>query len=93
MKSAIVITDQCKQVVLTPENETDKAVLSAFKVKDKDKIQIYVGSFYDTDTSPYYATYKSSHLQRCEGGWVREYRDSDSVIIVVDNIEIEQEEP
>lgn len=78
MKASLVITDDIKQVVLTPETKTDKTILEAIKGKD---ISIHVGSFWDG--SMYGERYKSSTLQECQGGWVREFESKDSVILVI----------
>ena len=82
MKAALVITEDVRQIVLTPENEIETKILSVMKGTEKQQMDLFVGSFYDA-TNYQYAPYKSSVLQECEGGWIREYSSKDSLIIVV----------
>ena len=74
MKVAIYF-DGVGQLVLTPENETEKRILDAI-YQDVDRVtigepiakaSIYRGSFY-----------------ACAGGWVRESADRDSLIVRIE---------
>jgi hypothetical protein len=85
MKASLVITNDVRQVILSPENETEKKILSAIKGTEKADVDIHVGSFWDG--SMYGHSYKSSRLQACQGGWTREYSDADSVILVIKDAE------
>lgn len=85
MKTAMVITGDTQQVILSPENEIDKQVIEAIRGKEGGKaMSLHVGSFWNEDRygSRYYS-YKSSILQACQGGWLREYADAKSLIIVL----------
>lgn len=69
MKTTFLIQDGIKQLVLTPESETEKAIFKMFP--DGAELSIKRGSFFN----------------KCEGGWVREFSDDDSLMLVMkDNI-------
>ena len=61
MKSAILIMEGVKQFILTPETEEEEKILQVFKENEND-ISIFHGSRF--------------HLDKCQGGWYRQYSDS-----------------
>ena len=68
MKLAVYIEGDYKQIILTPENDEEKNILSVFEEK-ADEIRtatITTGSFY-----------------HCQGGWVREGSSKESVMLIL----------
>lgn len=75
MKAILLTKEDRQQIVLTPENDFEKEIISLFaskttypqsiKEKSETAASIYLGEFYD-----------------CQGGWTREGKSKDSLIIV-----------
>jgi len=79
MKTAIIIADGIKQIMFTPENNSEKQALKMITPDDDIKLDIHTGTFYDN--SP-----KSSEgyvVQKCQGGYLRAYKDVDSLMLVL----------
>ena len=82
MKTTIIIKNNFKEVVLTPEDDTEKDAIDLIIKKDysigscgkPDKLikglKAYRGEFYN-----------------CQGGWMREGSGDDSLILVFDDKE------
>lgn len=79
MKTTIIIKNNFKEIVLTPEDETEKEAIDLIVKKDysvgvgvPDRLvkglKAYRGEFY-----------------HCEGGWMREGSGDDSLILVFDD--------
>lgn len=67
MKTAIYITDNTTQIVLTPENDFDKLVVERFKTRKAEQpvqIGVRIGEFYE-----------------CRGGWFRQGSNEDSLML------------
>lgn len=92
MKTALVITGETQQVILSPENDVDKQVITAMKGKEglNGSIELKIGSFWEDCNYGNFHTYKSSVLQRCQGGWIREFASADSLIIILTKKELTQ---
>jgi hypothetical protein len=68
MKTALIMKDRVRQIVLTPEDEDEEQILKMF-AKEGFTINQYFGGFY---------------LDQCRGGWLREYeefKDKESLIL------------
>jgi hypothetical protein len=79
MKTAIVFTNDKRQLVLTPEDEYETALVKMMfpyrssevgEPQYKLKANLHLGSFYN-----------------CQGGWYRESKDDDSLIFVFEKDE------
>jgi len=80
MKTTIILHDNIKQVVFTPENETEKQALKMFSPNDNISLAIKEGSFYGykEGAKPF-----SVDVAMCQGGYMRAWDSSDSVILVL----------
>ena len=77
MKTTIIISDGVKQIMFTPENDSEKEALRMFKADDKIELAIKFGSFH---TSYQPEGYKTA---MCEGGYLRTWVDSNSIMFVL----------
>lgn len=85
MKTAIYIADGVLQVVLTPEAEQEKAILTL--VEKKNLVKIYRGSFYECQGG-------WVRQQALSSGFYGEADHSDkSLILVLKEPEVEAEPP
>ena len=81
MKAALVIADNIKQVMLTPENDAEKQILGLFRIHSQVlEVDFKIGNFYGRHTPPSAHGYR---VTQCEGGWLRAYEDADSLMIVI----------
>jgi hypothetical protein len=77
MKCAVVLADGVKQVMLTPETANEKMALSMIGVEDDIHVERKEGKFFDEATS------KGYNVALCQGGYLRAYEDSDSLMLVL----------
>lgn len=71
MKVTLVIKDKQKQIVLTPESEEEKSIFQLFAPANVEKnIKIYQGQY---------------EVDKCVGGWMREFERNDSIILYLEN--------
>lgn len=77
MKTAIIISDGVKQVMFTPENDSEKQALKMITPDDDIELAVKTGSFH--------ASYKPAgyHVGMCQGGFLRAWDDEDSVMLVL----------
>lgn len=81
MKAAIVITNELKQIMLTPESDVDKMILEAITPSDDISIEIKNNvSFYDHNSTPQCVGY---NISKCAGDYLRAYESSESVMLVL----------
>lgn len=66
MKITFLIHENTKQLVLTPELDSDRAIFKLFG--SPEKVKVYKGGFFD----------------ECQGGWMRQYPNEDSLILVIE---------
>ncbi len=78
MKCAIVIADEVKQVMLTPENDSEKQALKMITPDDNISLAIKEGTF--ADTKPSAAGYS---VGMCKGGYLRAWDNKDSIMLVL----------
>jgi len=77
MKTAIILTEGVKQIVFTPENDSEKFALSLITPNDDMELLIKNGSIGDNYLKPFTAT-----VSECQSGFLRVFSDTDSRIIV-----------
>lgn len=79
MKTAIIISDGLKQIMLTPENESEKLALKMITLDDEINLEAKSGTLYDN--APNCA--KGYVVQKCQGGYLRAYESNDSLMLVL----------
>lgn len=79
MKTAIIIADGIKQVMFTPENESEKQALKMFTPQDDINVEVKTGTFYSNlpDSARGYV------VQKCQGGYLRAYESEESLMLVL----------
>lgn len=77
MKTAILITEGVKQIMLTPENDAEKEALSYISPKDDIHTLIKTGAFYDGEQV------FGVDISKCQGGYYRAYDHKDSVMFIL----------
>lgn len=82
MKVAIVISDDVKQIVFTPENDSERQALRMISPNDNIDLAIKEGKMFDyyagDNTKPFHGNFS-----RCGGGWLRMYEDKESVMLIL----------
>lgn len=76
MKCAIVLTDGIKQIMLTPENDSEKQALRMITRDDDITIETAWGTFYDSRPLGY-------DVSECGGGYLRGFRSDESLMLVL----------
>lgn len=79
MKCAIIIADGIKQIMFSPENDSEKQALKLITPDDDISIDIKEGTLYDRMPP-------SAHgysVQKCQGGYLRAYEQADSLMLVL----------
>lgn len=79
MKTAIIIADGIKQIMLTPENDSERQALKMITPQDNITLETKTGTLYDR--SPESA--KGYVVRKCKGGYLRAYEDEDSLMLVL----------
>ncbi len=82
MKTTIVLTDNIKQVIFTPENDSERQALKMIPPDDNIDLAIKEGSFYGSHLSRG-AEAARIKVERCQGGYLRAYDDYESIILVL----------
>lgn len=77
MKTAILITEGIKQIMLTPENDAEREALKYIDAADDLDIVIKTGSF-----SNVHGVF-GADVYECQGGYYRAEQKEDSVMIVL----------
>lgn len=81
MITSIIISEGVKQIVFTPENDEEKAVLKMITVNDSIEVLSMHGSPYalgGSKTKPF-----AANIGSCGGGYLRMFTDEDSRILVL----------
>ncbi len=81
MKTAIIISDGVKQIMFTPENESEKQALKLITPQDDITVETKEGSLFDNHSTPKSAI--GYTVSECKGGYLRAYEDTDSLMIVL----------
>ena len=78
MKTAILIADGVKQIMFTPENDTEKEALKLITPDDDLHCVIKEGSFSSSNKEVF-----GANVYLCQGGYYRAEEREDSVMIVL----------
>ena len=78
MKVAIIFSEGKKQINFTPENEDEKQALKLITPNDDISLAVKSGSFGDERYSPF-----SVSIQECNGGYLRAFDNSESIMLVL----------
>jgi hypothetical protein len=88
MKTAIIIADGIKQIMLTPENDSEKQALKMITPQDDITLETHTGTLYDR--SP--ASAKGYTVNQCKGGYLRAYENTDSLMLVLRPKKVENDD-
>lgn len=79
MKCAIIIADGLKQIMFTPENETERNALKMITPEDDITVDIKTGTFFEqmpTSAAGYC-------VEESKGGYLRAYCSAESLMLVL----------
>lgn len=79
MKAAIIIADGVKQIMFTPENDSERQALKLITPNENISVDIRKGSFYNSQP-PSSAGYV---VAMCKGDFLRAYDCEDSLMLVL----------
>lgn len=79
MKTAILITDGVKQIMFTPENDSEKMALKMISPDEDIHTVIKTGTFSDSDMNGVFGV----EVYECQGGYYRAKEEKDSVMFVL----------
>jgi len=79
MKTAILIANGVKQIMLTPENDTEREALSYISPDDDIHTVIKKGDFYGKGEDEIFGV----DVYKCQGGWMRAENNRDSIMFVL----------
>jgi hypothetical protein len=77
MKVAIIISEGVKQIMFTPENESETMALKMISPSDNIDLAVKQGSFHSDDMAAGY------QVSMCQGGYLRAWTHPDSVMLVL----------
>ena len=77
MKTAIIISNGLKQIMFTPENDSEKQALKMITLDDNITIDVKSGAFTDKPPTMGYS------VSQCQGGYLRAWEDEDSVMLLL----------
>lgn len=78
MKVSVLLIENAKQIMLTPENDHEKSALKLIAPDDKIEVAVKWGTMFDREDR--LAGYT---IEKCRGGYYRGYPDSDSLMFLV----------
>lgn len=87
MKTAVIISDGVKQIMLTPENDSEKFALGMISTNDNISVEFKSGTLYD-GKSPESA--KGYTVSKCQGGYLRAFESAESLMLVLTPKEIKE---
>lgn len=82
MKCAIILYQDIKQIVLTPENPREREALKYITPSDKIEMKVREGRFRESNYLPD-GQYGAWSVGYCQAGYLREWEDSESVMLVL----------
>lgn len=80
MKVAIVISDNIKQVVFTPETDSERQALKLITPNDNIDLAIKEGYVFNHG---YSQTTFHGKFNECQGGFLRMYEDQESIMLIL----------
>ena len=78
MKISILLVENAKQVMLTPENDHERSALKMIAPTDKIEAVVKWGTFMNEEPHHY-----GHEIGLAQGGYYRAYADSDSLMFIV----------
>lgn len=79
MKTAIIIANGIKQIMFTPENDTEKQALAMITLDDNITVESKRGTFYNN--APKSAA--GYTVEKCQGGYLRAFDSEESLMFVL----------
>lgn len=79
MKTAIIISGDIKQIMLTPENKPEEKVLELFELGDDISVLCKQGTLYDSIPQGLIGF----TIDPCMGGYLRAFEDRNSLMLVL----------
>ncbi len=79
MKTAIIIADGIKQIMFTPENDSEKQALSMITPQDDISVETKTGTLYND--SPECA--RGYVVKECRGEYLRAFEDKESLMLIL----------
>lgn len=78
MKTAIVLCDGIKQIIFTPENDSERQALRLFTVDDNIELAIKEGNFGEARYKPF-----TPSIHMCQGDFLRVFDSAESLMFVL----------
>lgn len=78
MKVAIIFSDGVKQINFTPENEDEKQALKLITADDDIQLAVKTGHFGEEYYKPF-----TVGIKQCQGGYLRAFGNSESIMLVL----------
>lgn len=78
MKTTIIFHENIKQIIFTPENDTEKQALKMISPDDNIELAVRRGSFMSKETVP-----QGFEVDKCRGGYLRAWNSNDSIMLVL----------
>ena len=78
MKVSVLLMENAKQIMLTPENDHERSALKIVAPGDKIEAQVKWGTMFDRDER-----LLGYEINKCQGGYYRAYENTDSLMLVV----------
>jgi hypothetical protein len=80
MKTAIIIADGLKQIMLTPENDSERRALKMITLDDDISLEAKTGTLFDGNIPKSARGYV---VQKCQGDYLRAYESEESLMLVL----------
>jgi hypothetical protein len=77
MKTAIIISGDIKQIMFTPENDSEKQAIKMITADDDISVEFKQGSFHDDRVLVGYT------VGMCKGGYLRAWDNDNSLMLVL----------
>lgn len=81
MKTAIIIADGIKQIMLTPESASEKMALKMITPEDNITLEVKSGTLYDGLNTPQCA--RGYTVQKSNGGYLRAYENEEALMLIL----------
>jgi hypothetical protein len=79
MKCAVIFADNIKQIMLSPENDSEKFALRLITAQDDISVDVKQGTLFTRVPS----SALGYIVQPCQGGYLRAYEQEDAVMLVL----------
>lgn len=81
MKTALIVANGIKQIMLSPETDEEKAILSLITPRDEITVDVKQGTLYDSNHIPPSAA--GYLVAECQSGYLRAYEQKEAVMLVL----------